>query len=223
MVVKNTIISRIIIGLFLIMLTCWLPASGADNVSVTPVTTPFITIDPIGDHIIGDVFFINGTTNLPVTENLTIEFSFTKYIQRPHMHSDLVPANSSATISDIPILPVSSGPNRWSINVTDKVKELVYGTYFVDIHTSVDYGCKSTGCSIPKAIERSNFILVSQNISTTPITLLTQVQTQFPVQSATISSTQLPIRLVTPLDLSLSVAALGTLLILRFMYGKKRD
>ena len=27
---------------------------------------PFITIDPIGNHTIGDVFFINGTTNLAV-------------------------------------------------------------------------------------------------------------------------------------------------------------
>ncbi len=42
------------------------------NSTVAPVE-PYIMIDPIGNHVIGDIFFINGTTNLPVSQNLTME------------------------------------------------------------------------------------------------------------------------------------------------------
>lgn len=65
MLVKNTNMSKNILELFLIMVTCRLPASGADNVYVTPVTIPFIKVDPIGNHTVDDVILINGTTNIP--------------------------------------------------------------------------------------------------------------------------------------------------------------
>ena len=41
------------------------PLANADNGNVTLNTTPFITIDPIGNHAVGEVFVIKGTTNLP--------------------------------------------------------------------------------------------------------------------------------------------------------------
>ena len=43
-----------------------IPLVNADNENVTSNTTPFITIDPIGNHSINDVLLIHGTTNLPV-------------------------------------------------------------------------------------------------------------------------------------------------------------
>lgn len=53
--------------------------------------TPFITMDPIENHSIGDVFFINGTTNLPVSDNLTITIVYLPYIRQTHPKSDLGP------------------------------------------------------------------------------------------------------------------------------------
>ncbi len=56
---------------------------GASHVTLNPIPTtspgiPFITIDPIGDHAVGEVFFVNGTTNLGTWEKsliLDIEWS----------------------------------------------------------------------------------------------------------------------------------------------------
>ncbi len=47
------------------------PLVSAEN--VTPNTTPFITIDPIGNHTIDEVFFINGTTSLPANNELLLD------------------------------------------------------------------------------------------------------------------------------------------------------
>jgi hypothetical protein len=55
-----------LIGILLMVVITGIPIAGAEN--VTPVTTPFITINPIGNHTVGDVFFINGTTNLGTRE-----------------------------------------------------------------------------------------------------------------------------------------------------------
>ena len=49
----------------LIVTIFFVPLTSADNANEIPNTTPFIIIDPIGNHTVGDVFFINGTTNLP--------------------------------------------------------------------------------------------------------------------------------------------------------------
>lgn len=89
------------------------PIASAVNDNVTLVTTPFITIDPIGNHTIGDVFFINGTTNLPVSEKLTIHAYPLASIRggkgrlSPGIYAD-----------EIPIVSGIKGVNHWSVNVT---------------------------------------------------------------------------------------------------------
>jgi hypothetical protein len=119
MLVKNPIISRIIIGLFLIVLTCWLPASGAENVYVTPVTTPFITVDPIGNHTVGDVFFINGTTNIPVSEKLSVTVSLRTF----------QPSRQSFLTATVPILQGKNGVNSWSCNITPSTLRTIFKPY----------------------------------------------------------------------------------------------
>jgi hypothetical protein len=53
-------------------------STGGDNLTTSISTTtaipsaPYITIDPIGNHTAGDVFFINGTTNLPTGVNIAV-------------------------------------------------------------------------------------------------------------------------------------------------------
>ena len=86
----------------------------AESYNVTPVTTPFITIDPISNHTIGDVFFINGTTNLPVSETLEVQIIPKKWARAGGW-------NPSAFFNGISIASTLSGTNRWSVNVTDIV------------------------------------------------------------------------------------------------------
>ena len=45
------------------------PSASAGTVNVTPVTMPLIAIDPVGNPATGAVFFINGTTTLPVSHD----------------------------------------------------------------------------------------------------------------------------------------------------------
>jgi hypothetical protein len=163
------------------------PAVCAENVNVTPVSTPFITIDPIGNHTIGDVFFVNGTTNLPATENLSLSFSYTFKMQSRRYS---VSPNTSAEIPDISISSSTSGTNRWSVNATDILHELNGGEYFVYVHSYVDYTCHTPGCSVPKAAEASVFTLFSVNNGT--------LQKSAQIQSTTGSETLSAVTLVSP-------------------------
>ena len=108
--------------------------TGGDNgINQTNASEPYyITIDPIGNHTIGDVFFINGTTNLPTTDNLIIMIGNRAYDpsgQSPYY---------GFVIRNIPILPFSqksNGTNQWRVNVSDPVKEnLVSGEYLAVAH-----------------------------------------------------------------------------------------
>ena len=85
------------------------PLSGAINSS-----EPFITIDPIGNRTIGEVFFINGTTNLPISENLTI---YVNPITPPHGGRGR--KEKGIVVDKIPIFTAINGVNHWSVNVTD--------------------------------------------------------------------------------------------------------
>jgi len=63
--------SMIVAELWLILTI--VPSARGETTDVNLATTPFITSDPIGNHAIGGVFFINGSTNLPVSEMLRME------------------------------------------------------------------------------------------------------------------------------------------------------
>ena len=71
---------------------------------------PFITIDPIGNHTVGDVFFINGTTNLPAFNgSLDLDIST----------ANLNPGGWGPTYrSKVSIQPGENGVNTWSCNAT---------------------------------------------------------------------------------------------------------
>jgi hypothetical protein len=181
MFVKNTIISRIIIGLFLIMLTCWLPASGADNVSVIPVTTPFITIDPIGNHTVGDVFFINGTTNLPVSENISMHIQST-IIRKGRFLGD--PSEIVAYISPISIHSDKSGINRWSVNATKFIEKLRNDEYDIVVEKN---SCKETNCKI----FATKIFFLQGNVDNSPtITPITHNTSTIPTVNTERSMTQ---------------------------------
>jgi len=83
------------------------PIASADN--VTPVTTPFITIDPIRNHTIDEVFFITGTTNLPASNDALLIQIETASFNPAGWGSDYR--------SNVSIQP-GDGVNLWSCNAT---------------------------------------------------------------------------------------------------------
>jgi len=184
----------------------------------------FITIDPIGDHIIGEVFFINGTTNLPVSGNLTLGMEALSYIMRPHQKGETGPGpHGSANLPALPISPALPGLNRWSANVTDIVKELESGEYEVSVFPPLRGPCNTTGCNIPKAEADQIFTLFPAKNGTS--VSVSQTASQSPTQILFTPSTTLvlPSKQFSPLPSVLPIAVLVTIVILKPIQGKKRD
>jgi hypothetical protein len=211
--------------------------ASADNQNVTPVFAPFITIDPIGNHTIGDVFFINGTTNLPVTEPLLMDiFNFhllccTSGVQRESPFCPGYRLDNVARVSDFSIYQDLSGPNRFSVNVTDRLRGFVSGDYVVDIcsNQTCNAGayndtknCDAAGSWTPSP-DTDHFTLyatTNTTPATVPRTILPSLTSIQPITKQTI----LPISTQSsPLPLVLPIAVLSIIVILRFIIGKKRD
>jgi hypothetical protein len=138
-VIMSKKISSLVLVVILVSLAI-IPLVSAEN--VTPVTTPFITIDPIGNHTVGDVFFINGTTNLPVNDSLGLWiFQYDVLCELHHDREHDVGTvwlgnEASRKIENIPIIPDNLGSNRFSINVTDNTKSLTWeGGYIVWVYS----------------------------------------------------------------------------------------
>jgi|GEM_PF-2953520 hypothetical protein len=86
------------------------PFASADEGNLTPATTPFITIDPVGDHTLDEVFFISGTTNLPVSDSPLILQIYSAWFN---------PGGSGCGYqSNVIIEPGVGGINTWSCNAT---------------------------------------------------------------------------------------------------------
>jgi len=95
------------------------PIASADDGNVTSVTTPYITINPIGNHTIDEVFFINGTTNLPADNaSLLITIETTNF--NPG-------GAGSFFTSNVSIQPGENGVNFWSCNATTSLWETWLG------------------------------------------------------------------------------------------------
>jgi hypothetical protein len=175
-------------------------AAGANLTNLTPDTTessgePLFMVDPIGNHAIGDIFFINGTTNLPVSENLTLHILDYFWLIGPKTKSKSYPLPSGryVFISNIPISSATSGLNRWSVNVTDNVKELVSNEYIVWV-------CNPPGCVyIPDTEKTQIFTLLPANKSLKFNNPQTTPQSPSPVQPTTGATIVPPIESPSPI------------------------
>jgi hypothetical protein len=68
------IVAIVVMGLAVVPATAELKTTQTDDgKTLISNGTYWISLDPIGDHIVGDQFFINGTTNSPEGNNLMIE------------------------------------------------------------------------------------------------------------------------------------------------------
>lgn len=119
---------------------------------------PFIKIDKIGNHSNGEVFIINGTTNVPVTETLSMDIINSEYMEHPHMKNENT-TSIWVSIHNISITFNQSNENRWSVNVTDSVKPLSRGEYLIDVYHKSSIPCEKVGCTTTDALAKQLFIL----------------------------------------------------------------
>ncbi|WP_321506988.1 hypothetical protein [uncultured Methanoregula sp.] len=91
---------------------------------ITPVTANassdiqyFITIDPIGNHSVSDIFFVNGTTNLPVGDILLVQ----------GYNGQFTPGRrgGSYIVAYIPVEPGYGGVNIYSFNLSPVLWETI--------------------------------------------------------------------------------------------------
>ncbi|MFA5268881.1 MAG: hypothetical protein WC379_12995 [Methanoregula sp.] len=106
---KTNIFLTGFIVIALLAITIVLPVN-AGNSTENLTASPFITIDPIGNHSLDEVFFIHGTTNLlPSTEPLLFQITTTRFN----------PAGTGSSFRASPMIqPGENGINRWSCNAT---------------------------------------------------------------------------------------------------------
>jgi PKD repeat protein len=101
-------------GLVLLALLLLIPWCSAGSVQAQSTTAlpaqPFITINPIGNQTIDNVFFITGTTNLPASNNSLLIQIETANFNPAGWGSDYR--------SNVSIQPGEQGVNLWSCNVT---------------------------------------------------------------------------------------------------------
>jgi hypothetical protein len=208
-----------ILGLLAIVFVflCSVSVSAADNSSIAD-SDHYIKLDPIGNHTIGEVFFINGTTNLPVSENLTVNIALMDWIQRGNREktsSGGNPPGEGVTFRAISISPYLPGTNQWSANITGTIN--VSGEYFLNVFSYVNYTC-GYKCSVPEVDVYEHFFLLPENNSQFSHAITQIPPVILPSTSATLvpSPTQ-----STPLPLVLPIAAIATIVVLISVYGKK--
>jgi len=177
-------------------------SSGTNLTNITANSTvypaePFITIDPIGNHTIGDVFFLNGTTNLPVSENLTLEIRDYAWTWRLHMKDEpnVPPPGYYAYLPYVSIISGITGINQWSVNVTDAAEGLIVGRYEAVIFSEINSTCNRWGCPGSRAANLTDFTLFQGNTNLVKNYTPTQIQpppSTLPLPSPTRYSTPLP-------------------------------
>ncbi|MEN6444127.1 MAG: hypothetical protein WC391_06525 [Methanoregula sp.] len=95
-----------------------LPAGSNTNSTISPAPTLFIKIDPIGNHTVGNVFFINGTTSLPDSND-----SLTLFIGWADFNSAGVGVPFYR--SNISIRAGENGVNAWSAEIIPSRWEMI--------------------------------------------------------------------------------------------------
>jgi len=163
---------------------------------------PFITIAPIGNYTVGNVLYINGTTNLPVNATLSV-FIYTSYYH-PEYRGPPVPGYRLPNIS---IVSTPSGINLWSVNVTDiGVSELPaeWSPYILVVRNNNDSVSAGQYLTVLPAPNATQIILTTSHPELSPVrTILTTTQSS-------------------PLSMALPLVGIAALAIVRSPYRRKR-
>lgn len=121
-------------------------------ISVSGNSTPWIIINPISDHYVGDVFEINGTTDLEVNNLITVNVYQSHFIRTPRNIS----YDYTGLWKNITIQGDHCGINTWSF--TANISDFNPEEYFAEV-TSIN----------PSATNRSVFKVLNASTSLLPI------------------------------------------------------
>ena len=181
---------------------------GAPMADAAASQAPFITIDPIGNYTIGNMLYINGTTNLPVNDSLTVLVSPDHYVPGPFAPPQYV----FHSLTNISIVSEPSGQNRWSVNATDiSVSGLPaeWSPYIISV--------QDTGDSVYAAQDIA--VLPAPNVTQPPVQTSVPLAThQIPSPTQTSPSTTL----ASPLPLALPIVVIAAMLIVRSLCRKDK-
>lgn len=152
---KNYLIISVLI---FFLLVSFVSASTPEKELTIDGDYPWIRIDRIGDHYVGEQFTISGTTNLPVDYNLIFEAVSSSYIPG-------VPNTGEFSgMSEVVTVVKGNTNNEWSIDVD--VSTFVPDEYTVNVE-SVETSSTAT----------TTFDLLEKGTTTTPTTLKTAIKT----------------------------------------------
>ena len=202
---------------FMIMISVLSPTINVTNISEFNFAEPFIAIDPIGNHTVGDVFFINGTTNLPVTTGPLV-----LRIGDAHANPGGVASDYPATVF---IQAGGNGVNIWSVNATvgpgwsvyppqpnESIPESVSGSLGITQNELL-----ATIYSPYGDVARQTFYLFPGADTATPRIIQTINQTPLSTQFQTSPTTQ-----SAPLSMALPIAVVAAIVIVRTQSTEKK-
>lgn len=179
---------------------------------------PFITLDPIGNRTIGDIFIIHGTTNLPASTNKSLLLSITPTWKDPDRYSGFVYSKY------LTIFQGENKTNQWSENITE-VNWNPNNEYFVKISSL--YMQDSAGFNTPVATQV--FTIFPANITPTLVPSSSPIQSPISIQNSSHilptsnEVTLTPTTRSAQFPLTLPIAMLVIIVILKFIDGKKGD
>jgi len=196
---------------------CITSVCAADE-KLSSVSNPYITIDPIGNHTVTEIFFVNGTTNLPVGEPLHVHSFIGSYQPGPN-HGSGIDAYTS-------VEPGYGGVNIWSCNISP-VLWVRYNGYAGETHdfklfmagdyaVTVDRFCPPNFCS-PTNISNEFTISsvnsgITSDLAPTGITPVTPVQLS--TSLVTTNTSSIPPTPSVPVSGAVPVLAVVTMIIL---------
>jgi hypothetical protein len=174
------------------------------------VSSPTVTINPIGDKHTGDTFTVNGTTSLAPNDELMVEIYSSSYVPTTKTQA----SGFSGASGMVKVVAGSGGKNTWSFDVDtstfapDEYLVKISGV-LQDVTASTRFNvvqCEGTGgtCSVPM----SAATIVSSNVTATATT---------PSQDAPVlTSTSIPATTQqSPVPVAVCLGSIATVLVLR--------
>jgi len=210
-----------------------IPASAANQNFSSPGTVNassnahyFITIDPIGNHSVSDVFFVNGTTNLPVGDILLVQGIIDQFRPGPswggsiHEYISVEPGYGGVNVWSCNLSPVLWKTSMGFAGVSQDIKDFVESDdYVVVISENSTQHTSRTVYSNQFTISSSNSAATSNvsQISITPVTTI--LPSPSPV---TVNITPNPPTPSLPLSGILPVLAITTMAVV-WLVNKRRQ
>ena len=201
-------------GIFIFLLA--LLSSPALATTPLPATEPYITIDPIGNHTAGDVFFVNGTTNLGRWEN-TLGLDIEWWAFNPAGRW------SPLYVGNVSIRPVGDGTGTWSAEIQPS-RWVMYTDveHRTTVFRAADPGeyvayMSSTSPLGPSVISQQTFFLFPHESNRTP------ELPDVPAAANTDGTGSAPVPTPhTPLPAAVPLAGIAVLVIARSLCGRNR-